>query len=67
MAGIIDGSGSLGAAIGQLIIGWVVSHHGWDAFMMVIAIDITLTTVPLSKVVVEECIEIFRILRDRKA
>ena len=66
MAGIIDGSGSLGAAIGQLIIGWVVSQHGWDAFMMVIAIDITITTIPLSKVVVEECIEIYRILRDRK-
>jgi len=67
VAGIIDGSGSLGAAIGQLIIGWVVSQHGWDAFMMVIAIDITITTVPLSKVVVEECIEIYRIVRDRKA
>ena len=66
VAGIIDGSGSLGAAIGQLIIGWVVSHRGWDAFMMVIAIDISFTTVPLSKIVVEECIEIYKIVKDKK-
>jgi sugar phosphate permease len=52
----------MGAAIGQLIIGWVVSHRGWDAFMEVIAIDITLTTIPLIKIVVEECIEIYKII-----
>ena len=59
MAGIIDGSGSLGAAIGQLIIGWVVSNRGWKMFMHVIAIDITITVIPLIKIVVEECIEIY--------
>jgi len=56
----------MGAAIGQLIIGWVVSHRGWDAFMKVISIDITLTTLPLIKIVVEECIEIYRIVKSKK-
>jgi OPA family glycerol-3-phosphate transporter-like MFS transporter 3 len=63
VAGIIDGSGSLGAAIGQIIIGIVVSKGGWDKFMLIISIDITLTIVPLLKIVVEECIEIYHIMR----
>ena len=67
MAGIIDGSGSMGAAIGQLVIGRVVSQYGWDAFMLVIAIDITMTTVPLIKIVVEEVREIYKIVKDKKA
>ena len=66
VAGIIDGSGSLGAAIGQIIIGVVVSQAGWDKFMLIISIDITLTIVPLIKIVVEETIEIYHIIRDRK-
>ncbi len=63
VAGIIDGSGSLGAAIGQIIIGLVVSKYGWDKFMLVISIDITLTFVPLLKIVVQECIEIYNIVK----
>ena len=45
----------------------VVSHRGWDAFMEVIAIDITLTVLPLIKIVVEEVLEIYRIIKNKKA
>jgi hypothetical protein len=34
--------------------------------MMVIAIDITITIVPLFKIVVEETIEIYRIVRKKR-
>ena len=63
MAGIIDGSGSLGAAIGQIIIGVSVSKWGWQDFMLIISIDITLTVIPLIKIVVEEVADIYRIVR----
>jgi len=56
----------MGAAIGQLVIGRVVSQNGWDAFMLVIAIDISLTTVPLIKIVVEEVREIYKIVKDKR-
>ncbi len=62
MAGIIDGSGSLGAAVGQIIIGVSVTKWGWQKFMLIIAIDITLTVIPLIKIVIEECIDIYRIV-----
>jgi MFS transporter, OPA family, solute carrier family 37 (glycerol-3-phosphate transporter), member 3 len=66
VAGIIDGSGSLGAAIGQIIIGVVVSHAGWDKFMLIISIDITLTVIPLIKIVVEELIEVYHIIKEQR-
>ena len=66
MAGIIDGSGSLGAAFGQIIIGVSVSKWGWKEFMLIIAIDITLTIIPLFKIVVEELGDIVRIIREKK-
>jgi hypothetical protein len=56
----------MGAAIGQLVIGRVVSQNGWDAFMLVIAIDISLTTIPLIKIVVEEVREIYNIVKDKR-
>jgi sugar phosphate permease len=62
VAGIIDGSGSLGAAVGQIIIGVSVTKWGWQKFMLIIAIDITLTVIPLIKIVIEECIDIYRIV-----
>ena len=66
VAGIIDGSGSLGAAFGQIIIGLSVSKWGWQKFMLIIAIDITLTIVPLFKIVVEEVGDIIRIIRETR-
>ena len=66
VAGIIDGSGSMGAAIGQIIIGVVVSNAGWDKFMLVISIDITLTVIPLIKIVYEECVEIYHIIKQKR-
>ena len=35
--------------------------------MLIIAIDITLTMIPLLKIVVEECIEIYHIVRDERS
>ena len=61
----MDGSGNLGAAIGQIIIGLSVSRWGWQDFMLIIAIDITLTTIPLFKIVVEEVIDIYRIIKSK--
>ena len=67
VASIVDGSGALGSAIGQLIIGATKKQFGWrDGFWLFISVDIVFAVVPLFKILVEELIQIRQILRDRK-
>eukprot|EP00347_Sterkiella_histriomuscorum_P010034 403338943 len=66
VAGIIDGSGSLGSAFGQIVIGESVKNWGWDKFMLIISIDITLTMIPMFRILVTELKEIYYIIRSKR-
>ncbi|CDW86014.1 glycerol-3-phosphate transporter 5-like [Stylonychia lemnae] len=64
---VIDGSGGMGSALGQLIIGQTKAAWGWqNGFWLVVSIDIALTCVPLFKILVEELIEIKNIVKNRR-
>jgi heme exporter protein D len=43
-----------------------VSKWGWQNFMLIITIDITLTVIPLLKIVVEEVKEIYTIMKTNR-
>lgn len=59
VAGVIDGSGALGSAIGSLILGATKGNWGWEkGFWLILSVDITLAIVPLAKILVEEIREI---------
>ena len=48
VTGIIDGTGTMGAAVGQLIVSYTSPTYGWQyGYLLVVAIDITLTLVPV--------------------
>ena len=55
VTGIIDGSGTLGTAVGQFIIGFTQDKLGWqNGYWLVISIDITITIIPLLKICYDE-------------
>jgi OPA family glycerol-3-phosphate transporter-like MFS transporter 3 len=55
VTGIIDGSGTLGTAVGQFIIGFTQRAYGWqNGYWLVIAIDISLAIIPLTKICYDE-------------
>lgn len=59
VASIVDGSGALGSSIGQLIIGATKKAWGWQyGYWMVLSVDISLTLIPLSKILYEEISEL---------
>ena len=53
--GIIDGSGALGSAIGQLIIGETQKAYGYLLGMwLVVSVDITLTIIPVAIILLKD-------------
>ena len=55
VTGIIDGTGSLGSAVGQFIIGFTQRSYSWyNGYWLVTAIDISVTTIPLVKICYDE-------------
>lgn len=67
VTGIIDGTGTMGAAIGQLIIGYTRDWWQWQyGYLLVIAIDISLTIIPISRILFDEFSEILRIRKTEK-
>ena len=55
ITGIIDGTGSMGTAIFQLITGSTFQTYGWkNGYFLVIAIDITVAIVSLSLLLIQE-------------
>lgn len=68
VTGIIDGTGTMGTAAGQLIVGVTQPHYGWqNGYLLVIAIDISVTIVPILKIVWEEFKELHVIKESAKA
>ena len=61
ITGIIDGTGSLGAAAGQLVVGTAVERVGWQkGFLMVVSISIGTTILPALTVVRREAAEVWQ-------
>ena len=66
VTGIIDGIGTSGSGVGQVILGKTIQSFGWFyGYILFIAILITMAAVPMSRVLVREINEI-RIIRRQK-
>ena len=53
VTGIIDGTGSLGSALGQLLVGQTSGIWGWQwGYLFVVSLDINLTAVPVLIIIV---------------
>lgn len=65
MTGIIDGLGSLGTAIGSLVLGITLESYGWKyGFLMIIATVMVLTLVPLCRIFIKDIKDIRKQLRE---
>jgi len=68
VTGIIDGTGTLGSAAGQFIVSITQKKWGWyNGFLLVIAIDISVTIIPIMRIVFEEFKELKKIKESKKA
>ena len=68
VTGIIDGTGTMGAAVGQLIISFTQQGSEWRyGYFLVVAIDISITIIPVAIILTREVKELVRIKTARKA
>ena len=66
ITGIVDGIGTSGSGIGQIILGSTIEAMGWfKGFLLIIAIVITLALLPTSRVFIRELKEIREIRRQK--
>ena len=64
VTGIIDGSGSVGASIGQFVVGATETAYGWRyGYLLLVAIMQTITIFPLMKIFVGEVKDIKKLRR----
>ena len=64
ITGIIDGIGTSGSGLGQLLLGTTIQLFGWrHGFMLPISIVIMLTVIPMGKIFYREIYEILEIRR----
>jgi OPA family glycerol-3-phosphate transporter-like MFS transporter 3 len=62
VTGIIDGTGTLGSAAGQFIIGVTQAQWGWqNGYLLVVAIVTSATIIPIVGIAIKEVKEVFRI------
>ena len=48
VTGIIDGTGSMGSALGQLIVGVTKDAWGWQwGYLLIVSMDINMTMIPV--------------------
>lgn len=68
VTGIIDGTGTLGSAAGQYIVGVTQAAWGWSkGYWLIIAIDCCITVIPIMKIVYDEYKEIVKIKKSKIA
>ena len=68
ITGIIDGIGTSGTGLGQVVLGKTIEAFGWFyGFLLIIAIMITCALLPLGRVFVREMGEIREIRRMQAA
>ena len=64
ITGIVDGIGTTGSGLGQLILGVTIQHYGWtNGYILPISIVITLAFIPMGVIFCREMKEIFEIRR----
>ena len=62
VTGIIDGTGTIGSAFGQLIVGQTQSAWGWyNGYWLVISIVVSCTVIPILKIAFNEFKELKKI------
>jgi MFS transporter, OPA family, solute carrier family 37 (glycerol-3-phosphate transporter), member 3 len=62
VTGIIDGTGTLGSAIGQFIVGVTQKKYGWyNGYLLVVAITVSVTALPILKIAYDEIRELRKI------
>ena len=67
VTGIIDGMGTIGAAIGQFTVGWTQTEFGWRyGYLLLVSIIQTITIVPLARIFYQEINEIKEIRRQER-
>ena len=67
ITGIIDGIGTSGTGLAQVILGKTIDSYGWFyGYLLILAILISLAVLPLSRVFIREIKEIREIRRLRK-
>ena len=67
VTGIIDGTGSMGAAIGQFIVGQTETAWGWRyGYILLTAVMQTFTLIPLTAIFCDEVKQIKEIRRQKK-
>lgn len=66
VTGIVDGTGSVGAAIGQKGIGYLQDHGSWTGVFILMTCFVFLSSIPLTFIFIREVKEIFIIKKLRK-
>ncbi|CAI2366149.1 unnamed protein product [Moneuplotes crassus] len=66
VTGIVDGTGSLGAAAGQKGIGYIQDNANWTAVFIMMTSFVFISSVPISCIFVREIKEIFAIRKSTK-
>lgn len=66
VTGLIDGMGSLGTAVGQLVVGATADSLGWKyGYLMIISVVILSTLIPLSSILIKDINFIRQKLKER--
>lgn len=66
VAGIVDGTGSIGAAVGQKGIGYLQDHGSWADVFILMTVFVFLSAIPLTNIFIREVKEILAIRKTRK-
>jgi sugar phosphate permease len=67
VTGIIDGSGSIGTAVGLFTVGNTVNALGWaNGYFLFLAIDINLALIPVLVMVYKEVREIIKLKKSEQ-
>lgn len=68
VTGIIDGTGTLGSAAGQFIVGVTQAKWGWYyGYWLIIAIDCCITIIPIMRIVYDEFKQLIKIKNSKRA
>lgn len=68
VTGIIDGTGTLGSAAGQFIVGVTQAKWGWYyGYWLIIAIDCCITVIPIMRIVYDEFKQLIKIKNSKRA
>jgi OPA family glycerol-3-phosphate transporter-like MFS transporter 1/2 len=65
ISGIIDGTGSIGAAIGPFLVGWIVDSYGWNAVFYFLMVCFFLAALAIFRIFIVDVIKGVKNLKER--